>query len=123
VAGASYMLSNTCSDLYREVEKALTGLAGIGYGYSYLEASLGSRKLVIWCADHPLNIVADIYRIEEREGAPYEVFIQRIEFGEHVQRAIEMLMNIVGLEKILWNIRKHIKIISSKIDLRHNQDP
>jgi hypothetical protein len=102
--------SSSCADLYREVERLLESVAGINYGHSYLEAVIGDRKLVIWCMENPLNIVADLYRVEEREGAPYEIFIQRIEFGGQIKSAMEIFRSIAGIEKILYNIRRHIKV-------------
>ncbi len=107
-------MPSPCVDLYREVERLLKNMAGISYGYSYLEAVIGDRKLVIWCMENPLNIVADLYRVEEREGAPYEVFIQRIELGSQIKSAVEIFRSIAGIERILYNIRRHIKIYNKK---------
>ncbi len=102
--------SSSCADLYREVERLLESVARINYGHSYLEAVIGDRKLVIWCMENPLNIVADLYRVEEKEGAPYEIFIQRIEFGGQIKSAMEIFRSIAGIERILYNIRRHIKV-------------
>ncbi|MEM1610784.1 MAG: hypothetical protein QXQ57_03960 [Sulfolobales archaeon] len=103
-------MPSPCTDLYREVERLLEKIAGINYGHSYLEAIIGDRKLVIWCMENPLNIVADLYRVEERDGAPYEIFIQRIELGDHIKNAVELFRSIAGIERILYNIRRHIKM-------------
>ncbi len=107
-------MPSPCADLYREVERLLGNIAGINYGHSYLEAVIGDRKLVIWCMENPLNVVADLYGVEEREGAPYEVFIQRIELGSQIKSAVEIFRSIAGIERILYNIRRHIKTHMTK---------
>jgi len=106
-------LAGVCYNLYREAEKILSTVARLSYGYSYVEALLGERKIVIWCTEEPPNIVADLYKVEERDGNPYEVFLQRVEFRGDAGAALKLLTQVAGLERVSSSIKRHLKILSA----------